>query len=104
MFCLQTARRSGNLSFVFKAMEKLPGSSDFLVNIPQYVGEEVFGLAKRRLYVEPRADDDSHHIDKIKFSHPKTPAKTLRTRLHDSPLAYVEHDLEVDFLALPAET
>ena len=47
LFCLQTARRSGNLSFVFKAMEKLPGSSDFLVNIPQYVGEEVFGSAKR---------------------------------------------------------
>jgi hypothetical protein len=43
---LRTANRSENLSSIFKAMEKLPGSCDFLVNVPQYAGEEVFGSAK----------------------------------------------------------
>ena len=76
------------------------GSSDFLVNIPQCTGKEVFGSAKRHLYVEPGADDDSHRFDKINFSHPKALAKALKTKLYDFPLAFAEHDLEVDVFPL----
>ena len=36
---LRAASRSGNLSSIFKAMEKLLGSGYFLVNIPLYAGE-----------------------------------------------------------------
>jgi hypothetical protein len=43
---LRASSRIGNLSPIFKAMEKLPGSCDFLVNVPQYAGKEVFGFAK----------------------------------------------------------
>ena len=81
-------------------MKKLLGSSDFLVNAPQYDGEEVFGSAKRRPHVELGTDDDSHRFHNINFYHPQTHAKPLRINLHDSPSASVEHDLEVDVFAL----
>lgn len=98
--CLQTASRSRNISSIFKAMKKLTGSSDFLVNAPQHDDEEVFGLAKRRPHVEPNADDDSQCFDNINFYHPKILAKPLRINLLASPSTFAEHDLEVDVLAL----
>jgi hypothetical protein len=45
-FRLRTANRSGNLSYIFKAMKKIMGSSDFLVNVSQYDGEKIFWLGQ----------------------------------------------------------
>lgn len=60
-------------------------------------------MAKRRLHVELGADDDSHCLDNIKYSHPKATPKTLRTSLHDSPLVSAEHNLEANVPTLPGE-
>jgi hypothetical protein len=100
---LRAASRSGNLSSIFKAMEKLLGSCHFLIKVPLYAGEEVFGSAKRRLHVESGANNDSHRFDKIKFSHPKAATKALRTSLHDSPSASAKHDLEADIPTILVE-
>ena len=72
-----------------------------LGNVPRYVSEEVFGSAIRRLHVEPSVDYDSHHFDKINFSHPNDHAKALRMKLHDSSSTSAENDLEIVVLALP---
>ena len=81
---LRTASRSGNLNSIFKAMEKVPGSSDFLVSGSQYAGEEIFGSSKRRLDAQPGGEDDSHRFDKVNVSQPK-PAKVTRSRSKGSP-------------------
>ena len=47
-------------------LHDIPGSTDFL----PYVGEKIFGSAKRRFHIEPGADDDSHRFDNINFSLP----------------------------------
>ena len=77
------------MSSIFKALEKLLGSSDFLVNVLKYASESIW-------LVKPGADDDSHRLDKIKYSHPKVAPKTLRTSLHDSPSVFAEHNLQAD--------
>lgn len=73
-----------------------------MVNVPQYIGEEVFGLAKRRPHVELGTDDESHRFEKIKIPHPKTLTKALKMKLHGSPLVSAKHNLEVDVLLLSA--
>lgn len=48
-------------------------------------------------------DDDSHCFDNFNFSHPKAHAKALRTNLHEFLLASVQHNLQIDVLALIVE-
>lgn len=95
---LQTANRSGHLFFIFKAMENIMGLSDVLVNIPQYASKVVYGLAKRQFHVEPYANNDSHHFDKINYFHPATIAKTLRTNLYKYLSSSMETILKLMFL------
>ena len=63
------------------------GSSDFLVNIPQYVEKKMLGSTKQQFHVKPGADDDSHRFNKINFSHSKGPTMFLRINLHYCPSA-----------------
>lgn len=93
---LRAATRTGNLKYIYKAMEGIPGSEEYLLATPGYVGEEVFGSAKRRLDVEPGAIDDSHRFDKVNFSHPKNAAKSMRRTVESSPSSSAPPELPVD--------
>jgi hypothetical protein len=68
---LKAARRSGDPKKIEDALSQLPGVEVATTRISHLEGEEIFGSTKRKLYLPPGDDGDSHRPDKVNFSQPR---------------------------------
>ena len=68
---LRLASRSGNPSRVAKLVDELSDDTGLNTRVPHLEGERMFGSAKRKLYLLPGDDGDSHRHDRVNFSIPK---------------------------------
>jgi hypothetical protein len=78
---LKRAMASGDGKKIVEALSEMHGAEDICTRIPHLEGEEVFGSTKRKLDLPIGFEGDSHHPDKVNFSHPQVQTRFATTRV-----------------------
>jgi len=66
---------------IVDTLSEMPGVKDICTQIPHLEGEEVFGFGKRKLDLPIGSEGDSHHPNKVNFSHPRVQTSSTITRV-----------------------